>query len=234
MEAMFGVYNVWLADFELNQMRLLLKFLTTSIELFRQKFEEIPLPTEEDAEKNNEISRTFEEMADQISSLEGDFPIRLYSSFIIIWYSFLEDTISRLCHDTNFDHKDIPNKRGTPQLGLWDGLKFLESNNKFNISSANRKELALINQIRNQITHERGSFYFSIEKEDGKDSIPIKQGENIYQAYMEKQMYAYLKKYDLLHFYGTFFIFPKLEYCEHLIDFGSHFLDEIFHELGML
>lgn len=228
------VYNVWLVDFELRQMAAFLKVLKISLEDYAQKIDngptDSPWPTEQEIEEDDEANDRFNAWTDEVLSVSpgGDFHRRLYSTFLISFYSFVEDNLLKLCEDSNLPIETKPGK------GIWGARDRIQNNTLYQFDPEQWKELTLINKTRNQLVHNGGRFTYSLEKaNDQKNYVLVNQNEEDYYVYIEGNLYEYLKKHGLIHFYGTFFIKPSPEYCEHLVAFGKSLFENLFEGLGL-
>lgn len=225
------VYNVWLVDFELNQMSGYLKVFKTAIADYIQKLETMdPYYGHESHLSDEDKDLLYNAYFDEFSSMLGDFPRRLYSSFVISWYSFVEETLVKICDDLN-----QPIEKGKESL-----IKRLEKSfNKasYRFDPDQRQELLLINKIRNIIVHDGGKFLTSLkyDKETCKTTlIKIRHENEDYYVNMSPNLNKYMEEHDILAYYGTFFIKPSHEYCEHLVAFGRDMFEDIFNKLNLL
>jgi len=228
------VYNSWLIDFELQQFRDLLYVLSTSLKDFEQKLED--WYTADDLENMDEEKQNqYERYIDIYQSVLGDFPRRIYSGFVVSWYSFVEDALCQLCTDLNI----TVSLRFQDQVGLGSGLqrakRFLAETGQIDVEKEDWLELEHIRKIRNQIVHKGGKFPCSIEKPDNNvQTILYSEGETSYYITIDKELYGYLERNSLQRFYGTLFINPSLEYCQSLVSFGQRFFSWILSDLKLI
>ena len=220
--------------FELQQMRDLLEVLSTSLLDFEHKLENTY--TIEDLENMDDNAQDeYEHYIDIFQSVMGDFPRRLYCSFLVSWYSFVEEALSQLCVDLNIE---IPIRYQDQERfgsGIQRAKKFLTETGQVEIINDHWQELNYIRKIRNQIVHEGGKFQQSIEKPlDNAQVVPFTNEETTYYIRIEKSLYDYLERHSLDHFYLTLLINPPLEYCYYLVDFGEKFFSKVLDDLKLI
>jgi hypothetical protein len=117
---MSDVYNVWLVEFELKQMAGYLKVLKKSLEDYAEKINDLNVVGDADVTVDEEANERFNEWCDEVLSVNpgGDFPRRLYSAFVVNWFSFIEDTLLDLCNDLNLQlDANLEGKK--PGKGIW-------------------------------------------------------------------------------------------------------------------
>jgi hypothetical protein len=230
---MSPIYNVWQVNFENEQLTTYLNILKDSMDAYKQQLEKYPVEGCDDWSEAEEIK--YGEYLDTFSTFLGDFPRRLYSSFIVSWFSYIEDTLIKLCEDIvpkkplEFKNVDALGK------GIFRVKKYLSICCDYDIEKKYWNEIVLISKIRNQIVHNGGKFSFSVEKpNDQSKAILVKSGDvSHYLLDTEENLYSYMDKHNLLHFYGTFFIKPPLEFCYYLVAFGRKFFDTLFNDLEL-
>lgn len=86
----------WLLTTELEQMNKFLDFSGEALEKAAQEFEEEVVQMAERIPEDQRGS-LLEFHADEYSMLTDDFPRTLFSSFLVSWYSFVEEELKRLC-----------------------------------------------------------------------------------------------------------------------------------------
>ncbi len=229
---MNNVYITWLIRFELQQMNDLLDVLSVALQDYEQKLEDA-YTAEELENLDDEGEKEYEHYLDIFSSMFGDFPRRLYSSFLVSWYSIVEDTLTQLCIDLNLTIL----VRFQDQEGFGSGFQraknFLIESGQVNINQTDWQEMEFIRKIRNQIVHKGGKFQISREKPDRIQAPLASTYDGLYYIQIDKQLYDYMERYSLLHFYNTFLINPSLEYCRYLVDFGKNFFSKILSDLNL-
>jgi hypothetical protein len=232
---MNDIYNVWLINFELGQMAGYLKVLKTSLVDYQEKLEIVELPSSQEVLEDDEANDRFNAWFDEMSSIQGDFPRRLYSSFVVSWYSIVEDTLLKLCDDLNLqiDYELKTEKKFSK--GIWCARDLLQTCCSFQFDPKQWQELTLINKIRNQVVHNRGTFTHFIEKPEKLSRfVLLKQDDTDCYIDIDKNLYNYLINHELLSFYKTYFIWPTPEYCEYLVTFGHSLFDNVFRGLNLL
>jgi hypothetical protein len=230
---MSSTNNVWLINFELEQLRDYLDVLDDALKDYEQKLENY-YTIDDLTDMDEEAEIRYDRYIDIFSSVLGDFPRRLYSSFVVSWYSFIEDAITQLCKDMDLMVTIRIQDQNNFRNGVYRAKRFLVEAANYTIDQGDYLELDIIRKMRNQIVHEGGKFQCSLEKpnEDVPAVFIAEQDPPLYLN-IEKNLYLYLNKHSLLHFYGTFFINPTAEYGRYLIDFGTRFFHKIISELGL-
>jgi hypothetical protein len=229
-----NVYIVWLVNFELEQMHDLLFVLSDMLKDYEQKIENYYTLDELDTiVEDEDRDAEYDKYIDIFQSVLGDFPRRFYSNFIVSWYSFIEDTLLKLCEDMHLEItlgiKDSE-RIGT---GIHRAKRFLEQAADYSIDSNHWHELDIIRKIRNQIVHNGSKFPSSTDKPNGEtQSIVVTyEGKDYYVVYSDEKLIRYLEEHSIIHYYGTVFIYPTHEYCQYLVNFGNLFFGKIFHDL---
>ncbi|MBU1662117.1 MAG: hypothetical protein KKD28_11675, partial [Chloroflexi bacterium] len=187
-----------------------------------------------DMDEDAEID--YDQYLEHFASVLGDFPRRIYSSFIVSWYSIIEDMLFQLCEDLGLGISVTVQDTIRLGTGIQRSRLFLAEAANYTIDNDPWQELTKIQKVRNKIVHAGGRFAYSRDVPNGDSgAIPVPvNGETIYYLYAEKSLYRYLDKHELLKFYGTFFINPSFEYCSHLVMFGEHFFTKILHDLKLI
>jgi hypothetical protein len=229
------VYIVWLVNFELEQMNDLPFVLSEMLKDYEQKLENVYTGDEIDTldDDDEEADAEFEKYIDIFQSVLGDFPRRLYSSFIVSWYSFIEDTLLTLCEDMKLEITIGIKDSGRIGTGIHRARRFLEQATDYSIDTNHWHELDIIRKIRNHIVHNGSKFPSSTDKSNGETHsiIVTYEGKDYYVVYSDEKLIRYLEEHSIIHYYGTVFIYPTHEYCQYLVNFGNLFFGKIFHDL---
>lgn len=228
-ENSFEIFVVRLIEYELNQMKSFIKVIKQVLSDYQEKIENGPDISNEEYLNNDKKRDEFNAWYDEFSSIEGDFATRLYSSFIVSWYSFYEDSLKRLSRDLGLIEKSEDEKIFTSTNEL---IGLLEDEKDLQIDRVLMHEIELIKEIRNMITHNGGKFAFSVELSDSKKkAVKVTFDDGPKYVYIKKEMFNYLQSHEILHFYRTFFIKPTPEFCDHLIDVARLFFNDLFCQL---
>jgi len=231
---MNSIYNSWLIDFELKQFRDLLYVLSNSLKDFERKLEDWYTADELD-NMDDEQQDQYERYIDIYGSVLGDFPRRIYSAFLVSWYSFVEDALEHLCMDLNLTVSIRFQEQEKLGSGILRAKRFLSETGHIEIVKEDWLELDFIRRIRNQIVHDGGKFPRSLDRPDNNaQTILIKEEETSYHVTIDNALYEYLELHSLHHFYGTLIVNPSLEYCQHLVSFGQRFFSKILSDLKLI
>ncbi len=225
-----SIYIVWLIEFELKQMKSFVKTVNQAMSEYLEKIDHGPSITDEEYLNDDEKCDEFNAWTDLVASIEGDFARRLYSSFIISWFSFFEDSLTRLGRDLGLIDEPEDEKIYLSTEKMFD---LLENKQDLSINPLMKNEIDLIKEIRNMVTHNGGRFAFSVEKaEQKKKSVKVTFDDGPLYVYIKKELFDYLKLHGILKYYGTFFIKPTPEYCEHIVVLAESFFNDLFGQLN--
>jgi len=231
---MYTIFNVWAVDQELRQMADYLKVLKKSLDDYQQKLEDTYTTSEEDWEGDDEANDRFNAWYHEMSNAIFDFPDKLNSSFLISWYSFVEDALLKLCDDMGLtrEYDLIPENK--PCKGIWRARSILQTCSNFKFKPEQWRELTFLNEIRNRIVHNSGMYTISLEKSaDHKNYVLVNQDGVDYYVCIEKNLYKYVTEHKISSLYKGFFIIPSYEFCEYLISFGRSLFEDVFRGLGL-
>jgi hypothetical protein len=239
-----NIYNVWLIQFQLEIMREYLNLTMDALRHYEDKME--TAWSQETMQKmvdndDEEMLLQYEEYIDRFAGLLGHVPRRIHTSFIVSWFSFIEDELLSLCESLNLSINIGVNDRTNFGSGIRRAYEFLAKSADYKINDNHWQELTLINKMRNQIVHRNGKFISYEEKPSDDDNVIFvsfsdKERDTEHELYSEidKQLFRYLREKNLLHFYGTLFIYPSVEYCYYLLDFADEFFSRIFNDFGLI
>jgi hypothetical protein len=223
-------YIKWKTNFEVGQMKDYLEFIATALTDFEAKLENKysieDLSKIGNSQDDEDKSIEYEHYIDMFESIYGDFPRRLYSSFFITCYSFIEETLLQICDELSIIYKPKKNDKG-----IWRAIHAMTQEGII-IDYSKGKELEKINKIRNIITHENGMIKKVLEP-NKKFVGPIMHDGIPYFLDIDKDVYDYLDENKILHYYGTFFIFPTNAYCNKLVIFVESFFKQLFETIDI-
>lgn len=231
------VYNVWLVDFELRQMAGYLNFLKKSFTDYMEELEGFKMPEDDEILESDEFNEQFNRWYAEVASADegGDYRRRFYSAFVISWYAFFEESLLNVCKDQNLFDEYRGETGKEIGKGIWFAKDLLQKFTPYRFDQTLWKELVLINKIRNSLAHNSGKFAYSLEIGNEKQKVvQVQNHDEQHYVYIEEDLYKYLNRHGILHFYGTYFIRPTHEYCEHLIKIGQHTFANLFRRLGLL
>lgn len=230
---MLPVYLVEACKFEIEQLNDFLFVIKDMLQDYEQKLED--WYSVEDLENmTREEELQYERYIDRFSNVVHDFPGRLYGSFIVSWYSFIEDSLIQLCRDMALKITVDVDNQGRFDTGIRRARKFLEEGAGCVTDTKHWQELLAVSQVRNLIVHNRGILKFSIGKRKFKQSIEVIRDDIKYHLYINKAIHNHLEKHALLGFSkNIFYIEPTYEYCQYLIEFATGFFDKLFRDLSL-
>ena len=207
---------------ELDQMSRYLKMVNRS---WYQEFEELDKEYkqfQESGGNDDDDGLILDDYENRFIELGQDFPKLIFGSFVVAWYSFVEQQLLDLCEKRNLRISLSAKESVNLSKGIWRARKFLVDIGKVKIDEKYWQELSNINRLRNFLVHEGYTLwgnYLEIEK----PFVIYKSdmGENIYFT-IEENLYRYLQKYSMVTHLGTWLqIVPTIEYCEYLISFAK-------------
>lgn len=169
---------------------------------------------------------------DELIEAGEDFPQLLLISFVILWYSFVEQKLLDLCEELQL--KVTISAKGEENFGkgIRRARKFLLQAKNYEIDQKHWQELVYIGKLRNLIVHEGRTIKLSYLKPDG-ESVPYKManGSNLYIS-IDANLYEYMEKHNLFWVGSVFFnIIPSIDYCKELVDFGREIFKKLYHDL---
>lgn len=160
----------------------------------------------------------------EIMDIEKEFPRRVYSSYIVNWYSTYEDLLLSMCKALGLNLVIQPFDRMNITNGLERARKILEQTG-FKTNEDDLREIRIIRDIRNKLAHNSDNYQIGGEPEKndlGKFQLTnFVEGVNLY-VQMDKATFRYFDRYKLLELHrGYGRINPGYPYCEHLIKFAN-------------
>jgi hypothetical protein len=194
--------------------------------------EEFDRTTEEDFEYSQDRDEyaeyLFEPYQGRYDVIGREFPRRLFSSFLVSLYSFIEDELSNVCSMVGIDKGDYV-QRGEPchkkssidlpACQIWNELQV-------DIKKARQwEELQKFRTLRNDIVHKNGLIPYKPRSRPEEDRQRIDVDDNRRQ-YLESNNLIELESFG-----GR--ITPKLAYCQHVINISRDFLLYVYMETGI-
>lgn len=227
----------WIVEVELEQMSKYLQLLGGAL---NARLEEI------ESEYNDNRSRVhaydehdewlFEEAyIEDYAEVRDEFTSLLLNSFIVMWYSFVEQQLLKLCEQLQL----TITVKATDRLYLGKGVQraklFLqEATGSDGIDKSYWQELDDIRELRNVIVHAGNRIRWSYKKpeqEHARVELPpgtLPDEDQVVYVRIGKKLHSYLTEKSLLKFSGAWFaIQPSYEYCNDLVDFGKRFFGDL-------
>jgi hypothetical protein len=230
-------FSLFFIHEELGQMS---KYLDVVVSGLNTNLENISLRHELELEAettNNEFSDDYVDWVlskhqDELIEAGQDFPQLLMISFVILWYSFVEQHLLDFCEELDLAISVSAKNEENLGKGIKRAHKFLSRVRNYNIDQKHWQELLYISKLRNILVHEGRNIRLSYVKPDG-ESVVCKN-ENSLDLYVPigKEFYEYMKKRDLFVISGMFFnITPSIDYCRGLVEFGGEIFRKLYSDL---
>lgn len=225
--------RIWLINYELEQMSGYLSLIRASLD---QRLVEIEAAyREETADELTEREREIMEdhYTDQFLETGRGFPQRLLSSFVVAWYSLVEQRLLDICENLNLRVSIGPKDNLNFRKGIRRARIFLLKASRYEIHPPHWQELVSISWLRNSIVHQGtrivGSYFPS---EEAKLELQTEFGGTYYFP-MKLALYPYLKKHDIVEHSSLFLdIIPSYEYCSHLVEFAKQLFRKLHTDLN--
>jgi len=216
-----------LVTIELEQMSRYLDIAHTSLQDYQKAFVESVEKTVQQMGEE-EKAEFYEFHSDDFIDVSEEFPRLLFLSFIVTWYSFVEQELIKLCDrlkltdglQENFDK------------GIRLARKLLLEARKYEIDNNHWQELTNISKLRNIIVHRGKRLPHSYKEPDDKKCTPITldTGVTVY-LHIDEAMYHYLTEHDMIEYTGLFSLAPSIEYCEYLVRLGKVIFSKLYSDL---
>lgn len=226
-------FEKYLINSELGQFSRYVNIVNRSLS---QEIEKVNQEYKSDLEHNSqENDEAYELMVslyeNQFVEFDLEFPKLIFGSFIVAWYSFVEQKLLDFCEKQNL-RISISAKEGLNLgKGIWRAKKFLLDASNYKIEDKFWIELANANRLRNFIVHE-GYTYKGSYTEIEKPFVlyQLNAGETIYFN-VDENLYKYIHQHSMAtHIGSTLYIVPTFEYCEHLIGFAKLLFNTLIDE----
>jgi hypothetical protein len=146
-----------------------------------------------------------------------------YSSFIILWYSFVETELIRFCRKLGMP----PNY--TKGNGIDRAKNFLREERGYQIDNTHWSKLRNIQDIRNLIVHSGTTLDLFRSRPNGQFIEYSREGEEVRYIKMKSHILTYLRDNNMITETSPFYIEidPKPQYCEELIGLARDLLQKI-------
>jgi len=216
----------WIIQYELNQMERYLGLLQTTISDNQKQFNaSIEKTVSTMTEDEKEDFYQFHE--DDFIEVSRDFPRQLFSSFVVSWYSFVENRLMNFCKSRNLKISLSIQDNENYGKGIKRAYNFLYRAAGYKIDNEYWNELTRIRKTRNKIVHNNGRLSFSsVNMPNNSVSVDVASDVTLYLQ-IDKDLYQYIETHNLLEYIGVFYITPNFEYCKHLVDFGLEFFERL-------
>lgn len=224
-------HNRWLISKELSQMEHYLELLITAVDDNKKQFS-LSIQELSENDLSDILPMSMISMDDFIEEIKNDvrddFPRRLYSSFVVSWYSFMETRLLNFCSHHKLKVSVSVQDQKPLGAGIRRARNFLKRAANYEINNIHWTELVQVGKIRNLIVHSNGKLPYSRVKPKSKKPFFGKNiGGNIYLDTDENQA-LYLETRKILEYRGLFYVTPNLDYSKHLIRFGTEFFENLY------
>lgn len=230
----------YLVDAELLMMSHYLREMQSYLQGDLQKLEqevkalqeEFDSTTEEDFEypydRDAYAEYLFEPYRGRYDVIGREFPRRLFSSFIVSMYSFIEDELSNVCSIMGIDKDDYVRRCNSNERKNKIALIACQIEHKTQVDIKKVRqwaELQKFRRVRNDIVHKNGLIPYKPRSSPEEDPQQIKVEDN-YRQYLERN--------NLIELEGVGGrITPNLIYCQHIINISRDFLLYVYMETGI-
>ena len=224
--------------YELDQMSRYLDMVERSI---TQEFEKLEKEHEEDMEREIEedidddyTDAMIDKYQDKYMEIGRDFPRLIFGSFIIAWYSFVEQKMLDICESRKLRISISAKENVNLGKGISKARKFLFESAGCRIDDKHWQELVNIQHLRNFIVHKGYQIPSSYVVEPEKPFVVYEAHTTIpTYLHIEESLYRYLRKYSMIYelSWAQIEISPTQGYCEHLVEFGKEYFKGLFDNL---
>lgn len=226
-----GLPKNWLINSEIEQMKRYLELTNSYFENEQKEFvEALDKRAEEFSE--DEKNDFYEFYSDEYFELREGLPQRLFSSFLISWYSFMEQSLFDICDAHNLSISLKIKDNLSFGKGIRKARTFLIKGANYEIDAAHWRELVFIGQIRNRLVHEGKLIFMSFSQPSSDPYIEEERNGQTCFVRLEPNLFKYMKGHDILGFSSLFYIKPTFAYGRYLLDFGKELLDKIYSDLN--
>lgn len=227
--------RAWMTNYELEQMSRYLSLIQTSLS---QQLEEIEAAYRQGMAEEmteDEYYRLEDHYTDQFLDAGRDFPQRLLSSFVVAWYSFVEQQLFDICEILNLRVTIGPKDNENFGKGIRRARRFLLEASRYEIHPPHWQELVEIGRLRNFIVHEGtrvvGSY---LPSEEERVELQSDLGNTFYFP-ISQALFRYLQKHNLVDHHSSMLdIIPSFDYCSHLVEFGKELFERLHTDLNLV
>jgi hypothetical protein len=221
---------------ELRQMSSYLDVVVSGLEVNAQNLD---LEFEETMkqETSDEFSEEYEDWLiskhqDNLMEAQYDFPQLLLVSFVILWYSFVEQKLIDFCEELELVIVVSPKDDRNLGKGIRRAQKFLSQVKKYDIDQKHWQELVCIGKLRNLLVHEGRKIHLSYIKPNGESVLHKRENQSDIYIPIEESLYKYMKKNNLFNVSGVFLdIVPSVDYCKELVRLGGEIFRKLYADL---
>ncbi|MBS1788073.1 MAG: hypothetical protein JST85_10145 [Acidobacteria bacterium] len=221
-----------LTDYELDQMSRYLELVQESLHC---NYEQVEVRYHEDMAREMgeaEAELLEDQYTDEYIEASQELPQLLLLSFVVTWYSFVEQKLLDLCEGLKLRMTVGPKDGEYFDKGIRRARKFLLKGRGYEINSDHWREITEVGRFRNQIVHEGKRLSWSYLQPEGKFVRFIMGGEINVFLLVEPALFNYLQKRGMIKTTGPFVeIIPSFDYCKSLIKLGRDLFGKLYADL---
>jgi len=223
-------------SYELDQMSRYLDLVQGSL---NSNYEELEARYAEMVVEGDSTSETIsfgsDEYEDEFLEATQDFPQLVLLSFIVIWYSFVEQNLLDLCEQLMLRIEIRPRDSEKSDKGIWRARRFLLREKGYEVDADHWRELTEINRLRNFIVHEGKRIEFSYVQSEGRlDPVRYQtDGGAVVFLRIGQELFRYIQKRGISTSRGPIVeILPSIEYCKSLVDLARRLFRKLYADLS--
>jgi hypothetical protein len=152
-----------------------------------------------------------------------DIASLFYSSFIVLWFSIIEQRLFALCKDLDLKMEIKIDSCENLGKGIDRAKKFLLKTKDYQIDPSHWGELIKIRALRNNLVH--NGLMLPLNDELLNSEVALAPDPDIDKVFLD-----YLHKHNLLS-EDSVYLLPQLDYCEYLVEFGENLLEKLGKDL---
>ena len=181
---------------------------------------------------DDDIDWVVDDYQEDLIEAEYEFPRLLLVSFVILWYSFVEQKLLDFCEELNLTITVSPKNRESMGKGVRRARRFLSIVKNYEIDQTQWNELVYISKLRNLLVHEGKEINLSYLKPEGDGILYQKDGDLDIYLPVEKDLFNYMKRHDLFIVSGlSFEITPSVDYCKGLVKLATEIFNKLYKDL---
>jgi hypothetical protein len=217
-------------EYEISQIQKYLKFNNSAMKNYQGTFAQGVSDKSKDMPKSQKEA-FLSYYADELSNMHFAHPSMFFSSFVVTWFSFVEVNLLEICKRLDLKATIEVKEKIDIREGIDRAWVFLRKGAEYDFEKDVWDEIIFIRKMRNIIVHNHGRIDYSNSKPEKKfenNFVKLKPfGDEIIYVQIDKNLFDYLKSYNLYDVFEYFEIHPSREYCQHLVDLAK----ELFNDL---
>jgi len=222
-----------------EELRQMSRYLDTVVSALEKKYQEIDTVYEDtwkdrvaDELSDDYVEWVLSQHQDELIEAGEDFPQLLLISFVILWYSFVEQKMLDLCDELNLTITISAKGEENFGKGIRRARRFLLHVKNYEIYQKHWQELVYIGKLRNLIVHEGRNIKLSYVKPDGESVVhKVPSGLDLYIP-IDGDLHKYMERHKLFSISGVNLnIMPSIDYCNELVRFGGEIFRKLYGDL---